>query len=366
MLSCAHFDSDTNSLQSGHVRPVPTLFLLTLCAIAGRAQAPSAQPLTLDFEGLKLRPGAFLDLIGLTRTATTPDTINTHFGAIPLVETPSESLWSPRHSRLWLRGDRATGPVTLTFYLESDFLNPNAGQSPYRWRQYWGAVHWRKWEISGGREWNLLRPNRFGVQSDTGTMNTLVPEPAYHVGLDGTRDRQFRLTRNFGDYNAVFAWQTNGLFLARVAVDKKFGHIELDSILAGHHGQHGISAAAYLNVSKRVRVETQEYWSKRAAYQALGVVPTNVDGGNALEGLEFFLTPRIDAYAYAGWAYAARSGGNRVVREYTVGGDYRIPIPSLHGLALFSLQLSRMDRALWIGQSGVMSYAMYRFRYTFN
>jgi len=366
MLTCDPSDSATFSLQSKHVRPVPTLLLLTLGVIAGRAQSSSVQPVTLDLEGLKLRPGAFLDLIGLTRTATTPDTINTHFGAIPLVDTPDETLWSPRHSRLWLRGDREEGPVTLTFYLESDFLNPNANQNPYRWRQYWGAVRWGKWEVSGGREWNLLRPNRIGVQSDTGTMNTLVPEPAYHVGLDGTRDRQVRLTRNFGDYNAVFAWQTNGLFLGRVAADKKFGHVELDSILAGHHGQHGVSASAYLNVSKRVRYETQAYWSKRAGYQALGVVPANVDGGNLLQGVEFFVSPRVDLYGYAGWAYAERSGGNRVVREYTAGGDYRVPITGLHGAALFSLELSRMDRALWTNQSGAMFYAMYRFRYTFN
>ena len=348
------------------MRAVPTLLFLTFLAAAGRAQTPTVEPLTLSVDGLKLRPGAFLDLIGLTRTATTPDTINTHFGAIPLVETPGESLWSPRHSRLWLRGDRSEGPVTVSFYLESDFLNPNAGQSPYRWRQYWAAIHWGKWELSAGREWNLLRPNRVGVESDTGTMNTLVPEPAYHVGLDGTRDRQVRLTRNFGDYNAVFAWQTNGLFLGRVAADKKFGHVELDSILAGHHGQHGVSASAYLNVSKRVRYETQAYWSKRAGYQALGVVPANVDGGNLLQGVEFFVSPRVDLYGYAGWAYAERSGGNRVVREYTAGGDYRVPITGLHGAALFSLELSRMDRALWTNQSGAMFYAMYRFRYTFN
>jgi hypothetical protein len=366
MLTCDPLDSITDWLQSGHVRPVQTLLLLTLCATAGRAQTTSDQPLTLSVDGLKLRPGAFLDLIGLTRTATTPDTINTHFGAIPLVETPDESLGSPRHSRLWLRGDLAEGPVGVTFYLESDFLNPNANQNPYRWRQYWGAIHWGKWELSAGREWNLLRPNRFGVQSDTGTMNTLVPEPAYHVGLDGTRDRQVRLTRNFGDYNAVFAWQTNGLFLGRVAADKKFGHVELDSILAGHHGQHGISAAAYLNVTRRLRYETQAYWSKRAAYQALGVVPANVDGGNVLQGLEFLFSSRVDVYTYAGWVYAERSTGNRVVREYTAGGDYRIPMASLRGVALFSLEFSRIDRAVWTGQSGAMFYAMYRFRYTFN
>jgi hypothetical protein len=337
------------------VRPLPTLIFLLLAA-AARAQS---------IGGIHLKPGAFLELIGLTRTATTPDTISTHFGAIPLGDTSAESLWSARHSRLWLRGDRQAGPVALTFYLESDFLNPNLNQNPYRWRQYWGAARWGNWEISGGKEWSLLRPNRKGVQSETGLMNTLAIEPAYHVGLLGTRDRQFRLTRTIGDYHAVLAWETAGLFLAKAAADKKFGHVEI-AALAGRREQRGISVAATLNLTGRVRFVTQEYWSKRAAYQALGVVPAALNGGSALEGVEFSATRHVDLYSYAGWVYADRSGGNRVVREYTAGGDYRIPAPSIHGAALFSLQFSRMDRALWTGQSGALFYAMYRFRFTFN
>jgi hypothetical protein len=329
------------------------------------AQTGPSQPFVFDWGGVQLKPGGFFELIGLTRSATTPDTINTHFGAIPLIDTPAESVLSPNHSRLLLRADAPAGPVALTMYLESDFLNPNAGQSPYRWRQYWGAARWGKWELMGGRAWSLLRPNRTGVESDTGLMNTLVVEPAYHVGLVGTRNRQFRLSRAMGDYHAVLAWETAGQFLAKATVDKRFGHVEAAAI-AGRGSQRGVSAAATLKVSGRVRFVTQEYWSKAAAYEALGVVPARVNGGSALEGIEVAASRHVDVYSYAGWVYATRSVGNRVVREYTAGGDYRIPAPSIHGAAISPLQVSRMDRGLWTGQSGVMTYAMYRFRYSFN
>jgi hypothetical protein len=103
-------------------------------------------------------------------------------------------------------------------------------------------------------------------------MNTIIVEPAYHVGLVGSRDRQFRLSRELGDYHAVVAWETAGPFLAKAAADKKFGHVELGGILGG---QHAISAAATLKVAPRLRFVTQEYWSRRVDYQALGVVPAN-------------------------------------------------------------------------------------------
>lgn len=346
--------------------PTRTAVLVFLLISAASSQTVDAQPYVAGIGSLHIRPGGFLELIGLSRTATTADTINTRFGDIPVGDTPGESLWSPNHSRLWTRADTTEGPVNLTVYLESDFLNPHANQNPYRWRQYWGALRFGNWEISGGREWSLLRPNRVGVQSDTGMMNTIVIEPAYHVGLVGSRNRQFRLTRRMGDYNAVVAWETGGLFLAKAAADKKFGHVEASAIVAGHHGQRGLSAAATLNITSRLRFVTQEYWSRRAAYQALGVVPADRNGGSTIQGFEFSATRRVQLYTYAGWVYAARSGGNRLVREYTGGGDYQVPMPSIRGAALFSLQFSQMDRSLWTGQSGSMFYAMYRFRYTFN
>ena len=341
---------------------VSVLLIFSLAAARAQKVAPSA---AFDVGPITLHPGGFFELFGMQRSATTADTIFTHFGAIPLTDTPGEALFSLAHSRVQLRGDSQEGPVRFTGYVESDFLNPIRGNTPYRWRQYWGAVAWGKWEILGGRAWSMLRPNRIGIASDTGLMNTITIEPSYHVGIVGSRNRQFRLARTMGDYHAVFAWETLGNFLLKGTVDKKFGHVELVG-LKGRHAQRGISAAATLNVVGPVRFTTQEYWSKGAASQALSIVPAGIDGGSALEGFEIAATRRLNLYTYAGWVYGARSRGNRVAREYTVGGDYRIQTPSLRGVLSFGLQLSRMDRALWTPQSGVMYYALTSCRFTLN
>jgi hypothetical protein len=88
-----------------------------------------------------------------------------------------------------------------------------------------------------------------------------------------------------------------GFLSPRQPRTRSFGHVEAASILAGHHGQHALSAAATLNLSRRVRFVTQEYWSKRAAYQALGVVPANVDGGSTIEGCEVTAARHIELYS---------------------------------------------------------------------
>jgi hypothetical protein len=282
------------------VHTVRAVALLAVAAGAAHSQANQTKPLTVEIGGVRLTPGGFFDLIGMQRSSTVPDPIYTRFGNIPTEDTPGESLASAAHSRVQVRADHTEGPVQLTGYLESDFLNPVAGSAPYRWRQAWGAVRWGGWEILGGKAWSLLRPNRVGVASDVAVMNTLVIEPAYHVGIVGSRPRQFRLSRTIGDYHAVFAWETGGNFLAKGTVDKRFGHLEL-AALAGRHDQRGLSVAAVLRATHALHVVTQQYWSKHAAAQALGVVPNGVSGGSSLEGVEIDVTRRVLVYAYAGW-----------------------------------------------------------------
>jgi len=196
-------------------------------------------------------------------------------------------------------------------------------------------------------------------------MNTLVIEPAYHVGLVGARTRQFRLSRALGDYHAVVSWESSGALVAKVTADKRFGHLELAGV-GGRHGQRGVSAAAVMPVRGPVRFVAQHYWSKRAASLALGVVPAGVSGGSAIEGIEIAPNPHVDLYGYAGWVWAARSAGNHVVAEYTAGANYRVPMRSLHGIAQFGVQLSRIDRELWTGQPGAMTCLLSQLRYSFN
>jgi hypothetical protein len=265
-----------------------------------------------------------------------------------------------------LKGEYGEGPVLFSGYLESDFLNPNPTQSPFRWRQYWGAARVGKWEILGGRAWSLLRPNRAGVHTDTDTMNTHVVDPAYHVGLIGSRLRQVRLTRYIGDTTVAFAWEGPGNFVAKAAYDHAHQHVEL-AAFTGHYGRRGVQGSAVLSPTARVHLITQEYWGENAAYQALGVVSAGISGLATLQGAEVRVTKNTEIYGYGGLVYAnrVRTTENRLIREETVGIDHKIRT-SANSNILMSFQYSHLDRAIWSGRNGAMDYVQYRLRYTFN
>jgi len=313
--------------------------------------------------GITLRPGGFFELIGETRTQTDPDSISTRFGSIPLADTAAETVASPAHSRVFLHGDRKLGKALLTAYAESDFLNPVANSAPYRWRQYWGSVRAGAWELLGGQAWSLLRPNRTGVATEQGLMNTDVIEPAYHVGLAGARRRQVRLVRNLGRQDLAVAWENNGIYVAKLAADRAFGHVEA-AAFNGRSRRRGASIAAVIPASSKVRLVTQQMWSHRDIAEALNLVPPLVGGMATLEGVEAQLRRYFEVYAYAGMVYGDRSGGNRTVRQTSTGFNYRVPTPQWHGWMLFSLQYSYLDRAVWDGHSGAVHYLMYRMRFT--
>src|SRR4051812_2774816 len=94
--------SREHPLKCSFVLRVPVLLSLWVAAAWAQNALP---PLVVDIEGVKLRPGGFLDLMGMERSATTTDNVYTHFGAIPLTPTPGETLVSVSHSRVQLRGD---------------------------------------------------------------------------------------------------------------------------------------------------------------------------------------------------------------------------------------------------------------------
>jgi hypothetical protein len=340
------------------------LSLAVCLAAACAAQDRVPEPHTITIGGVTLRPGGFVDTIGMSRSASTPDTISTHFGSIPLDATSGQSFVSLRNSRIQLMGDREWSGIQFTGYFESDFLNVTPQQSDYRWRQYWGRARFGKWELLGGQAWSLLRPNRKGFDSDHDLMNTDVIDAAYHVGLLGSRRRQFRIGRSFGDYKAAFAWETQGNFLARVTADKRFGHVEATAF-TGHRGRRGVTVASTANLTPRLRFVTQEYWSKRAIFEALGVAGQGPNGMAAIQGLEFAANRYYEIYSYGGLVYASHSTGNRLVREWTLGADRRMAVPSLWGNLLMSLQFTKTDRFTWAGRSNDMTFVMYRLRYTF-
>ena len=116
----------------------------------------------------------------------------------------------------------------------------------------------------------------------------------------------------------------------------------------------------------RLRLVTQGYWSRHALSEALGVVPAGVSGIAAIQGLEAQVTRKTEVYSYGGLVYGLQSNSNRLVREWTVGANYRLNEPALLGSLLVSMQYSRLDRATWPGGAGAMDFLMCRFRYAFN
>jgi hypothetical protein len=338
--------------------------LLFVAVLACAAQDVAPEPHLVKLGGVTLQPSGFVDVIGMSRSASTPDSISTKFGNLPLVETDGQSIVSLRNSRLDLMSNAAWEGVKFSVYLESDFLNTTPQQSDYRWRQYWARARFGKWELLGGQAWSLLRPNRRGTDSDRDGLHTDVIDAAYHVGLLGSRRRQVRLARSLGDYKAVFAWEGVGNFLTRVMADKKLGHLEATAF-TGRHRRRGVTASAMVNLTPRLRFITQEYWSKRAIFEALGVVGTGPNGMASIQGLEWNPVKHYELYSYAGLVCASRWVGNRLVREWTVGAERRWWVTVLRGEMRASVQLSHTDRSTWAGQSGDLGFVMYRVRYTF-
>ncbi len=332
---------------------------------AAETAKPAQRPLEVKLGLLRFRPRGFIDLIGETRSATTADSVSTKFGRIPLSDTPSESLGTARHSRLMLKTELPLARIKFDSYLESDFMNFNAGESPYRWRQYWARARVAGFEVLGGQAWSLLRPSRAGIDVEKDILHTEVIDPNYHVGLTGSRRRQVRLARSFGNFRAAVAWEGAGLTIAKLARDAGRHHVELTAF-TGTHGRRGVSVSATENLTPRFRLMGQQFVARRAVSEALGVAPAGISGASTLGGIEAQASRNAQVYSYAGFVYAARSGSNRLVRQWTAGYNHRVPIPMPLSALMLSVQYSLLDRQPWSGGRGSMQYLETRLRYTFN
>ena len=348
-----------------HWQALWVLFYLIVTPALGAEGALEPQPPEWTDGNLRVHPHGFLEVIGMSRSATTADSVSTHFGNIPLADTPAEGVASIAHSRLMLNGDYALPKVNGKFavYLESDFLNSKADAAPFRWRQYWGAFRLGGWELLGGQAWSLMRPDRVGVETEKNLMNTDVIDPAYHVGIVGARKRQVRLSRALGKQHAALVWESNGDFEAKLTTDRGAGHFEIAG-LTGHQGRRAVQVSGVINVMPRLRLISQQFVARRAIGEALGLAPVGISGFSTLEGAEVQARKNIEIYSYAGMVYANRSAGNRLARQYTAGFNWKRNLPAMYGALTMSLQYSYLDRAVWDGRSGMMNFVMYRMRYT--
>lgn len=340
------------------IRYRPALLLLAgfLNVVGQQARGPS-----FALGAVTLRPSGFFESITLHRTATTPDSVSTRFGAIPLEPGAGQWRYSPGHSRTALEADVHAAGRWLGYY-ESDFLNA-PGRSPYRLRQLWGQYEHGSWRILAGQAWSLLRPNRVGISSQGDLMNTLAVEPAYHVGLAGGRNRQVRITHTRGAWSVALSYEHHhgGNLAAKLAKDSEAGHYE--AVLVGGPGRWGAGLAAVVRLRPALSWVSQQIWTQGLGLELVGSLPAGVHAHSTLQGLEAKLGPRWQLFAYGGLAYGSRSGGNRLLRQWSVGFHRLVYEHGRWGSGYVSFQYAQLDRSTWAGGHGEMNYWMVSFRH---
>ena len=176
---------------------------------ADDARSPEG-PTSIRYRGLTLTPGGFLEGTMLVRTRNENADIANNYSAIPLNGSSNAKLTefrgTSRNSEFSLLIQGTSGSTTLKGYVETDFLGaaPTANYvesnswTP-RLRQLWIQLDWPSgWSITSGQTWSLLTTNEHGIA----TLTELRPgtqDGQYVVGFTWTRQRAFRVTKNFNN-----------------------------------------------------------------------------------------------------------------------------------------------------------------------
>jgi len=327
---------------------------------------PAAKPHIFRWKDFTLRPYGFLEYDFYARSKTEGDSIITRYGKIPLDTDSPQYFASPRLSRLSLKTELPVGQLKLSTYTESDFLDVAPGRNAYQWRQYYASARYGNWEILGGQAWSLMRPNRVGTSPESGMFHTDVNDGGYHNALLGARHRQVRLARHFGDNeHVVFSWEADGNFAGKFVRDGKTYHAEILA-MQGHYGRRGAGLAGSFTIAPRFRFVMQQFVTRRALTEAMGVCSLTASGFSSLDGLEFQWTPKLELYAYSGWVKATSGTGNQLISEYTTGAVRRLPAPRNYGLMTLAAQYSHASRNTFTNQSGAMDFFILRWKYALN
>jgi len=179
----------------------------------GEAKNPE-EPTSIHFKGLTLTPGGFLEGTMLVRTRNQNADIANTYSAIPLNGTSnahlSEFRGTARNSEFSLLIQGTAGSTKLTGYVETDFLGaaPTANYvesnswTP-RLRELWIQLDRPSgWTITSGQTWSLLTTNEHGIAT-LAELRPITEDGQYVVGFTWTRQRAFRVTKNFN--NKVWA-----------------------------------------------------------------------------------------------------------------------------------------------------------------
>ena len=182
------------------------------------------EPRTIRFKGIDITPGGFLAAETVTRTHATGGDIATPFTGIPFVGNSltdvSENAFTARQSRLSMLIEGKVRDMTLTGYVEADFLgagttsnNRQTNSYVFRQRQLYAmATFTNGWSVTGGQQWSLAAENKKGITNrfggGLGEALPLVIDPNYIVGFDWARQYGFRVAKNFD--KAAFAFSVEG------------------------------------------------------------------------------------------------------------------------------------------------------------
>lgn len=171
-------------------------------------------PASIRYKGVSFIPGGFLEGSFLERTRNENADIANNYSAVPLDGSSnaklSEFRGTARNSQFSLLIQGAARSTKLTGYAEADFMGaaPTANYvesnswTP-RLRQLWLQLDRPSGlTLTWGQTWSLLTSNEQGIA----TLTELRPgteDGQYVVGFTWTRQRAFRVTKNFN--NKVWA-----------------------------------------------------------------------------------------------------------------------------------------------------------------
>src|SRR6516165_1841822 len=167
-------------------------------------------PTSIHFRGLTLTPGGFLEGSMLVRTRNENADIANNYSAVPLNGSSnarlSEFRGTARNSEFSLLVQGAAGSTNLKGYVETDFHGaaPTANYvesnswTP-RLRQLWVQLDTPSgWTVTSGQTWSLLTTNEHGIAT-LAELRPSTEDGQYVVGFTWTRQRAFRLTKNFNN-----------------------------------------------------------------------------------------------------------------------------------------------------------------------
>src|SRR5271154_6428990 len=174
-------------------------------------QAPNADnPVAIHFKGITITPGGFLAAETVFRNKATGSDINTSLNGIPLPGNPgaqtTEFNMSARQSRLSMLAEGKLANVTISGYVETDFLgagitsNDNESNSyVLRIRQGWGQARFDNgFQITGGQMWSLVTETKKGTDNRSEALPQTI-DPQYTVGFSWARQEALRVSKTFGE-----------------------------------------------------------------------------------------------------------------------------------------------------------------------